>query len=112
MNTFLLLKRTVIIITTLSFLLSCEKDSIVNTVNSEDSNDSNDIEETTTIKRLSRSKNHLAPDGILVLEINEQLGYETAALFASHGFATTLHSDFRSKTRMLTATINRQSLAK
>ncbi len=56
--------------------------------------------------------NHLAPDGILVLEINEQLGYETAALFASHGFATTLHSDFRSKTRMLTATINRQSLAK
>ena len=48
--------------------------------------------------------NHLAPDGILVLEINEQLGYETAALFASHGFATTLHSDFRSKTRMLTAT--------
>lgn len=56
--------------------------------------------------------NHLAPNGILVLEINEQLGYETAALFASHGFATTLHSDFRSKTRMLTATINRQSLAK
>ena len=56
--------------------------------------------------------NHLAPDGILVLEINEQLGYETTALFASHVFATTLHSDFRSKTRMLTATINRQSLAK
>ena len=56
--------------------------------------------------------NHLAPDGILVLEINEQLGYETAALFASHGFATTLHSDFRSKTRMLTATKRRQRITK
>ncbi len=56
--------------------------------------------------------NHLAPDGILVLEINEQLGYETAAFFASHGFATTLHSDFRSKTRMLTATKRRQPITK
>ena len=56
--------------------------------------------------------NHLAPDGILVLEINEQLGYETAALFARHGFATTLHSDFRSKTRMLTATKKRQPITK
>ena len=56
--------------------------------------------------------NHLAPEGILVLEINEQLGYETAALFASHGFATTLHSDFRGKTRMLTATKRRQPITK
>ncbi len=56
--------------------------------------------------------NHLAPDGILVLEINEQLGYETTALFASHVFATTLHSDFRSKTRMLTATKKRQPITK
>lgn len=56
--------------------------------------------------------NHLAPDGILVLEINEQLGYETDALFASHGFATTLHSDFRGKTRMLTATKRRQPITK
>ena len=56
--------------------------------------------------------NHLAPDGILVLEINEQLGDETATLFASHGFATTLHSDFRGKTRMLTATKRRQPITK
>ena len=56
--------------------------------------------------------NHLAPDGILVLEINEQLGYETTALFASHVFATTLHSDFRSKTRILTATKKRQPITK
>ena len=51
----------------LSVLLSCEKESIVDTVNSEDSDDSIDIEETTTIKRLSRSKNHLAPDDALIV---------------------------------------------
>ena len=46
---------------------------------------------------------HLAHDGMIVLEINESLGQETAQLFESHGFETALHSDFRGKTRMLTA---------
>ena len=47
MSIFVLFKRTVLMATSLSVLLSCEKESIVNTVNSADSNDS--IEETTTI---------------------------------------------------------------
>jgi len=46
---------------------------------------------------------HLAHDGMIVLEINESLGQETAQLFESHGFETALHSDFRGKARMLTA---------
>ncbi|MBQ7711353.1 MAG: peptide chain release factor N(5)-glutamine methyltransferase [Bacteroidales bacterium] len=44
---------------------------------------------------------HLSDNGKIVLEINEQLGDETAAYFVSHGFATTLHRDFRGKPRML-----------
>ena len=46
---------------------------------------------------------HLAHDGLMVLEINESLGHETAQLFASRSFETAIHSDFRGKTRMLTA---------
>lgn len=46
----------------------------------------------------------LERSGHIVLEINEQLGTETARLFESRGFKTELHNDFRGKTRMLTAT--------
>ena len=46
---------------------------------------------------------HLAHDGMIVIEINESLGHETAQLFASRGFETAIHNDFRGKTRMLTA---------
>ncbi|MBO7489254.1 MAG: peptide chain release factor N(5)-glutamine methyltransferase [Bacteroidales bacterium] len=45
--------------------------------------------------------NHLAPDGTLVLEINEQLGQETLLLFEKKGFSGTIHNDFRGKPRML-----------
>lgn len=43
-------------------------------------------------------------DGCVILEINEQLGAETARLFECRGFKTELHSDFRGRTRMLAAT--------
>ena len=43
----------------------------------------------------------LADDGMLVLEINEQLGDETLHLFEEKGFRGTIHSDFRGKPRML-----------
>lgn len=42
-------------------------------------------------------------NGFLVLEINEQLYVETAALMESKGFQVTLHNDFRGKPRMLVA---------
>ena len=53
---------------------------------------------------------HLSHDGILVLEINEHLGYETCQLLQQLGFATTLHRDFRDKYRNITAhkTVNSQ----
>ena len=43
----------------------------------------------------------LADDGMLVLEINEQLGDETLHLFEEQGFRGTIHSDFSGKPRML-----------
>ena len=43
--------------------------------------------------------------GCIILEINEQLGAETARLFEGRGFKTELHGDFRGRTRMLTATL-------
>ena len=46
----------------------------------------------------------LEPHGLLVLEINEQLSSETAALMESKGFRVTIHKDFRGKPRMLIAT--------
>ena len=42
---------------------------------------------------------HLVTSGLLVIEINESLGDETANLFRTHGFETTLHNDFKGKTR-------------
>ena len=42
---------------------------------------------------------HLVTNGLLVVEINESLGEETAKLFRAHNFETTLHNDFKGKTR-------------
>ncbi|MBR5029358.1 MAG: peptide chain release factor N(5)-glutamine methyltransferase [Bacteroidales bacterium] len=42
---------------------------------------------------------HLVTSGLLVVEINESLGEETAKLFHAHGFETTLHNDFKGRTR-------------
>lgn len=42
---------------------------------------------------------HLVTSGLLVVEINESLGEETAKLFRAHRLETTLHNDFKGKTR-------------
>ena len=50
---------------------------------------------------------HLAPQGLLALEINEALAAETCALLQSQGFSTEVHEDFRGKPRMVTANYGR-----
>lgn len=52
------------------------------------------------------AKGHLAKDGLLVVEINEALADETAALFRACGFSPTIHDDFRGKHRWITANHN------
>ena len=49
------------------------------------------------------AKEHLATDGLLVVEINEALADETAALFRACGFSPTIHDDFRGKHRWIAA---------
>ena len=44
---------------------------------------------------------HLVPNGLLIAEINENLGEETAGLFRTNGFETSLHNDFKEKTRFV-----------
>ena len=44
---------------------------------------------------------HLAPNGLLVMEINEHLGAETCQLMQQLGFATKLYKDFRDKDRWI-----------
>lgn len=51
---------------------------------------------------------HLAPQGLLALEINEALAAETCALLQSQGFSTEVREDFRGKPRMVTATLSGQ----
>jgi len=46
---------------------------------------------------------HLAPNGLLVMEINERFGAEVCQLLLKTGFDTTLHKDFRDKDRWVTA---------
>lgn len=46
---------------------------------------------------------HLAQEGMLVLEINEYLGYETSRLLNQLGFDTELGCDFRDKERSIVA---------
>lgn len=42
---------------------------------------------------------HLVTNGLLIVEINENLGEETAGLLRANGFETSLHNDFKGKTR-------------
>ena len=44
---------------------------------------------------------HLVPNGLLIAEINENFGEETAGLFRANGFETSLHNDFKDKTRFV-----------
>ena len=50
------------------------------------------------------AKEHLATDGLLVVEINEALASETCAVFETQGFAPKVHEDFRGKPRWIRAT--------
>lgn len=47
---------------------------------------------------------HLAPGGLLAVEINQALGDETSQLLQTYGFDTRLHRDFRDNPRFITAT--------
>ena len=48
---------------------------------------------------------HLAPQGLLALEINQALPDETAQLLQALGFDTQLHHDFRGNPRCITASM-------
>ena len=50
------------------------------------------------------AKEHLAKDGLLVVEINEALAKETSALLKDYGFKPEVHADFRDKARWISAT--------
>ena len=52
------------------------------------------------------AKEHLAKDGMLVVEINEVLAEETCALLREQGFIPATHTDFRGKARWLSAVWN------
>ncbi len=49
------------------------------------------------------AKQHLSPQGLLVMEINEALAPETCTLLRTQGFTPTVHTDFRAKPRYITA---------
>lgn len=49
------------------------------------------------------AKEHLAKDGLLVVEINEALAYETCALLQEQGFIPQVHTDFQMKSRWISA---------
>ena len=49
------------------------------------------------------AKEHLAEDGLLVVEINEALADETSALLKDYGFTPEVHTDFRGKARWISA---------
>ncbi len=50
------------------------------------------------------AKEHLADDGQVVVEINEDLAEETCAVFKAQGFNPKVHEDFRGKPRWISAT--------
>lgn len=52
----------------------------------------------------SFAQRHLAPNGLLVVEINEALADETSALLKTAGFAPAVFQDFRGKDRWIAAT--------
>ena len=49
------------------------------------------------------AKNHLAENGQVVAEINEDLAEETCAVFEAQGFAPKVYDDFRGKPRWISA---------
>lgn len=49
------------------------------------------------------AKEHLTPQGYLIVEINDLLGAETLQLFQLFGFKATLHQDFNGRDRMIVA---------
>ncbi len=49
------------------------------------------------------AKNHLAENGQVVVEINEDLSEETCAVFKAQGFTPKVHADFRGKPRWISA---------
>lgn len=49
------------------------------------------------------AKNHLAENGQVVVEINEDLAEETCAVFEAQGFTPKVHADFRGKPRWISA---------
>lgn len=49
------------------------------------------------------AKEHLAKDGLLVVEINEALADETSTLLRDYGFFPEVHTDFRGKARWISA---------
>ena len=52
------------------------------------------------------AKEHLAKDGMLVVEINESLADKTSELFHKQGFSPEVHDDFRGKHRWVSAVWN------
>lgn len=46
---------------------------------------------------------HLVPQGLLAMEINEALAEETCTLLRTQGFTPTVHTDFRTKPRWVSA---------
>ena len=51
---------------------------------------------------------HLAPGGLLAVEINEALADETCGLLREQGFSPEVHIDFRGKKRWVTAKYNQK----
>lgn len=49
------------------------------------------------------AQNHLAENGQVVVEINEDLAEETCAVFKAQGFTPKVHADFRGKSRWISA---------
>lgn len=52
------------------------------------------------------AKEHLAQDGLLVVEINESLATETCGLLKEYGFQSEVYEDFRGKPRWISAALN------
>lgn len=52
------------------------------------------------------AKRSLAPDGLLVVEINEALADETSLLLKGYDFCPEVHQDFRGKSRWISAVWN------
>ena len=52
------------------------------------------------------AKQHLAKDGLLVVEINEALAEETCSLLRDHDFSPEVHEDYRGKSRWVSAVWN------